>query len=50
MHRSGKRPSHHLTQPLSKDRRTLPTRNGCLAAQYEHTVIIRKGAPWLVTG
>jgi hypothetical protein len=23
MHGSGKRPSHHLTQPLSKDRRTL---------------------------
>jgi methionyl aminopeptidase len=29
---------------------TLRTHNGCLAAHYEHTVIVMKGAPWLVTG
>jgi methionyl aminopeptidase len=28
---------------------TLRTRNGCLAAHYEHTLIITKGAPLIVT-
>ena len=28
---------------------TLRTRNGCLAAHYEHTMIITKGAPIIVT-
>ena len=46
-------------EPLISERRTgivehadgwtLSTRNGCLAAHYEHTMIITKGAPVIVT-
>ena len=46
-------------EPLISERRTgivqdedgwtLRTRNGCLAAHYEHTVIITKGEPFIVT-
>jgi methionyl aminopeptidase len=46
-------------EPLISERRTgivqdedgwtLRTRNGCLAAHYEHTLIITKGAPLIVT-
>ena len=46
-------------EPLISERRTgivedadgwtLRTRNGCLAAHYEHTMIITKGAPVIVT-
>jgi len=32
-----------------RDGWTIRTRNGCLAAHYEHTVIITKGAPVVVT-
>jgi len=28
---------------------TLRTRNGCLASHYEHTLIITKGTPVIVT-
>jgi methionyl aminopeptidase len=34
---------------LDRDGWTLRTRNGLLAAHYEHTVIITKGAPMIVT-
>lgn len=33
----------------SEDGWTLKTRNGCLAAHYEHTMIITKGEPLIVT-
>lgn len=32
-----------------KDGWTLRTHNGCLATHYDHTVIITKGAPLIVT-
>ena len=28
---------------------TLRTRNGCLAAHYQHTMIITRGEPFIVT-
>jgi methionyl aminopeptidase len=32
------------------DRWTLRTDNGCLGVHYEHTLVIRQGAPIILTG
>jgi len=33
----------------SEDGWTMRTRNGCLSVHEEHTIVIRKGAPLIVT-
>jgi methionyl aminopeptidase len=40
------RPTRVVEEP---DGWTLRTQNGCLAAHYEHTVVIRDGEPLLIT-
>ena len=33
----------------SEDGWTIRTRNGCLAVHEEHTIVIREGAPLIIT-